>query len=168
MNIRAVREGDSRRAISSIYERSWKHAYQGIVPQTHLDNIPEGYWCNRLDSHNRNTLVMLEDGNIIGTSSYGQSRLDSMNGYGEIISIYLLPEYCGKGYGKQLLQAAVAALADMGYADIFLWVLEENSVARRFYERFGFRCSGVCIQDTIGGRDLQEVQYVYHIIPGSS
>lgn len=48
------------------------------------------------------------------------------------------PEYMGKGYGKQLLAAAVDGLAQLGYRDIFLWVLEENRRARKFYENAGF------------------------------
>ncbi len=41
-----------------------------------------------------------------------------------------LTEHMGKGYGKLLLQAAIAELKKMGYEDIFLWVLRENIRAR--------------------------------------
>ncbi|WP_330405892.1 GNAT family N-acetyltransferase [Faecalicatena contorta] len=81
---------------------------------------------------------------------------------GEIISIYLLPEYLGKGYGKQLLQAAIDDLIQMGYKDIFLYVLEANAKTRRFYERFGFKASSAYLEDNIGGKCLREIQYVYH------
>ena len=86
-----------------------------------------------------------------------------MNGYGEIISVYILPEYCGKGYGKQLLQAAVDGLIRMEYRDIFLWVLENNANARRFYESFGFVASGAFSDDEIGGEKVRELQYIYHV-----
>lgn len=82
---------------------------------------------------------------------------------GEIVSIYLLPEYIGKGWGKALLQRAVEELHKEGYRDIFLWVLEENRNARGFYERMGFRKREVYLNDNIGGRDLREVQYVYSL-----
>lgn len=39
---------------------------------------------------------------------------------GEIVSIYLLPEYIGKGWGKALLQRAVEELHKEGYRDIFM------------------------------------------------
>lgn len=84
-----------------------------------------------------------------------------MNGYGEIISIYLLPEYLRKGYGKQLLQAAVDDLMRMGYKDIFLYVLEANAKTRHFYERFGFKANNTYLDDDIGGKSLREIQYVY-------
>ena len=51
----------------------------------------------------------------------------------------------------------------MGYEDVFLWVLEENERARRFYENFGFVPTDDFLDDNIGGRDLREVRYIYEI-----
>lgn len=42
MEIRPLRETDSRMEVSRIYEESWKFAYRGIVPQAYLDGIPAG------------------------------------------------------------------------------------------------------------------------------
>lgn len=42
MEIRPLRETDDRLEISRIYEKSWKLAYQGIIPQAYLDGIPAG------------------------------------------------------------------------------------------------------------------------------
>lgn len=162
VEIRHLQKDDDRLAISHVYEASWKYAYKDIIPREYLESIPQGRWASHIDDPERNTLVMIEDGVIIGTSSYCKSRCPEMSGYGEIISIYLLPEYMGKGFGRQLLAEAVKSLESMGFEDIFLWVLEENSGARRFYEGFGFLCSEVYLEDNIGGRDLREVQYLYH------
>ncbi len=114
MIIRLINERDDRFSISRVYEESWKSAYQGMLPQQYLDGISTGHWVQFLNSSVHNTLVMLDDGKIIGTSSYGASRFKDMNRYGEIISIYLLPVYWGKGYGKQLLQATIDGLAQLG------------------------------------------------------
>ena len=163
MEIRYINETDDRLAVSHVYEASWKSAYQGIVPQTYLDSIPAGRWISSLKNPAWHTLVMLDNDLIAGTSSYCASRFERMKGYGEIISIYLLPEYCGKGYGKRLLQAAVDGLYKIGFTDIFLWVLEGNNRARQFYEKFGFIITGDYLDDNIGGKPLRELQYVYHI-----
>ncbi|MDR1132204.1 MAG: GNAT family N-acetyltransferase, partial [Oscillospiraceae bacterium] len=85
-----------------------------------------------------------------------------LRGYGELVSLYLLPEYFGRGYGTKLLNAALAGLSDLGYKDIFLWVLEENLRAVHFYEKYGFRKSGAYLDDTVGGRILRERQYIYY------
>ena len=162
MEIRLINEQDDCFAISNVYEESWKSAYKGIIPQTYLDSIPKGHWVKFLSDSTWNTLIMLDGDTVIGTSSYGKSRFVDMDCYGEIISIYLLPEYLGKGYGKQLLQTAIHDLIQMGYKDIFLYVLEANAKTRHFYEQFGFKASSAYLDDNIGGKCLREIQYVYH------
>ena len=163
IQIRYIEPTDNRIAISKIYEESWKYAYNGIIPQDYLDSIPEGQWVSNLDNPGRKTLICIDDDRFIGTSSFGKSRFEKYNDWGEIISIYLLPDYLGKGYGKILLQAAISELEKMGYKKIFLWVLRENIRAKHFYERFGFSRTDDCIDDNIGGKELQEIRYIYKI-----
>lgn len=163
MIIRKINQTDSRYEISNIYEQSWKYAYKGIIPQEYLDSIPSGQWCGAIDNPDRHTLIMLDRDKIIGTSSYCKSRFDDYNDWGEIISIYFLPEYIDKGYGKQLLEKAVEELKAMGFKTIFLWVLEDNHRARNFYKRFGFKYSSEYLENNIGGKQLRELQYVYNL-----
>ena len=162
LEIRYMEESDSRLAISKVYEESWKYAYKGIVPQTYLESIPEGQWASNIEQDNRKNLIVVKDKTIIGTAGFGKSRMDEMENFGEIISIYLLPEYMGKGYGRLLLQTVLGELKKMGFGSVFLWVLEENNHARKFYEKCGFVQSERYLINNIGGKDLKEVQYVYH------
>lgn len=161
--IRKVNLSDSREEISNVYEQSWKFAYKGIIPQEYLDSIPSGQWCVALDNPNRHTLVMLDGDKIIGTSSYCKSRFEDYMDWGEIISIYFLPEYMGRGYGTDLLEQAVRELKAMGFKQGFLWVLADNHRARHFYEKSGFKNSGEYMDNDIGGKKLRELQYVYFI-----
>lgn len=163
MIIRKMNQTDSREEISNIYEQSWKYAYKGIIPQAYLDSIPKGQWCGAFDNPDRYTLVMLDDEKIIGTLTYCKSRFEDYEDWGEIVSIYFLPEYMGKGYGKDLLEQAVEELKTMGFQTVFLRVLEDNHRARHFYEKCGFKYGGKYYDDTIGGKWLRELQYVYHI-----
>lgn len=163
MEIRLISENDDKYKVSRVYEESWKYAYKGIIPQSYLDSIPEGRWVNNCNKQGIYHLIMLDNDSIIGTSSYCKSRFQDTDGFGEIISIYLLPEYIGKGFGKQLLQAAVDGLIELGFRDIFLWVLEDNVNARHFYEKFGFYKTNNFSDDNIGGKNLREIQYRYHI-----
>ncbi|MFR5876365.1 MAG: N-acetyltransferase family protein [Eubacterium sp.] len=91
-----------------------------MIPQDYLNSIPSGQWCGAIDNPDRHTLVMLVENKIIGTSSYCKSRLEEYKDWGEIISIYLLPEYMGKGYGRSLLEKAIEKLKAMGFTTIFL------------------------------------------------
>ena len=82
---------------------------------------------------------------------------------GEIISIYLLPQYIGKGYGTNLLHAVTVELKELGYNEIFLWVLGENYPAIKFYEKNGFIKTDKFLDDNIGVKPLREIQYFYKI-----
>lgn len=163
MEIRHLQKTDDLLAISRIYEESWKAAYKDIVPQSYLDEIPEGKWASNLEQEGVHSLVLIENDIFIGTSSYSKSRISEFEGYGEIISIYLLPEYIGKGYGKRLLRVAMAELKKLGYRDVYLWVLEENHRARSFYEKEGLAFDGNKMRHVIGGKELTELRYSYRI-----
>lgn len=163
MEIRYIEQTDDRAAISRIYEKSWKFAYKDIIPQGYLDSIPTGQWVSSLDKSGRKSLVMIENNTFIGTSSFCRSRFPDFDGSGEIVSIYFLPEYMGKGYGKLLMDAVIAELSKMEFNDVFLWVLEDNYRARKFYEKYGFVQSDNSLYDNIGGKNLREIQYRYYI-----
>ena len=90
MEIRYIHPADSRPAISRVYEKSWKYAYQGIIPHAYLDSIPEGRWADNLDRSGLHTLLCVDGGSIVGTSSFCRSRWAQYDGWGEVVSIYLI------------------------------------------------------------------------------
>jgi len=161
LEIRYINSMDDRNMLSKIYEQSWRKTYRGIIPQNYLDAIPKGHWNKNFDIPGWNTVVCIKDGEYIGTSSFSKSRFDKYPDSGEIISIYLIPEYIGKGYGSKLLEFAIKELKDQRFKDVFLWVLEENFRARKFYENNGFVYDGDYINNKIGGKKLREVKYSY-------
>ena len=160
MTIRTLQPTDDRRIVGKIYEDSWKYTYKEILPQEYLDSLSAEQWAHKLDNPNRYSLVVELDGKIIGTASYGESRDVEYIGQGEIYSIYLLPRYMGKSYGKQLINAVIDQLQILDYKNIFLWVVENNLGARRFYEKVGFTRSGKIKEVEMGGKTVTEVQYV--------
>lgn len=162
IEIRNITDKDSMLDVSNIYEQSWKYTYCGIIPDTWLASIQAGQWANGLKQPGRLSLILLDDGKMCGTASYCHARMESMKGYGEIISIYLLPEVMHKGYGYQLMQAVISELKNMGYSKAYLWVLEENENARQFYERFGFVRSDKTQADTYVGKELSELMYIIY------
>ena len=57
----------------------------------------------------------------------------------ELIAIHSLPESWGTGLGSAML---AEALAQIGNQPVFLWAFQENTRARRFYEKHGFYWDG--------------------------
>ncbi|MBR6968372.1 MAG: GNAT family N-acetyltransferase [Ruminococcus sp.] len=160
MEIRPVNKYDCFADISAVYEQSWKYAYRGIIPQDYLDGIPSGRWINGINKNGRTDVIALDGDRIVGAAAFCPSRLAKYSGWGEIVSLYLLPGYMGRGIGKALFGYCTAQLEQFGYDRIFLWVLEENRRARRFYEGQGFICTDELIEDNIGGRELREIMYI--------
>lgn len=155
MEIRLMGPEDDCLAVGRVYLESWRYAYQGILPQAYLDGLSAGRWAGA-----RPALLLLDGERIAGTSAFGPSRFDRWPDWGEIISLYLLPAYMGQGCGAALLRAAIRQLRHMGYEQVFLWVLEENRHARRFYEGQGFVFGGEYRQDCIGGKSVREARYI--------
>lgn len=142
MEIRRVDKDDNYEAIGDIYANSWKAAYQGIVPKDYLDKLNGKKWLPVLENSKYEAFVIMDGLKYIGTASICSARGDMMEGWGEMVSIYLLPEYFGTGYAKPLLDFVVNVLEGMGYKNIYLWVLEENVRAQKFYEKYGFYHNG--------------------------
>ncbi len=160
MEIRHLSANDSLYDVGKVYEQSWKFAYKGIIPQSYLDGIAAGQWVQNIEKNGMCNLVAVEGGHIVGTSGFCKSRWEHYGKYGEIVSVYLLPEYMGKGYGSALLSRAAEELKKLGFQDILLWVLEGNTRAKRFYEKHGFSPTEEYMTCNIGGKELREQMYV--------
>jgi GNAT superfamily N-acetyltransferase len=56
--------------------------------------------------------------------------------------LYVRPSAWGTGVAARLHDRAVEAIRSSGHERARLWVLEQNTRARRFYERRGWRLDG--------------------------
>ena len=150
--------------ISNIYALSWKSAYKGIVPQKYLDELKCDFWVssfqNWINNNILTTQLIYENDIPIGCVAYGNARDDKFVNWGEIVSIYLLPDYFRKGYGQKLLETALIDMKTNGYKNCYLWVLKENSNARDFYESNGFICNNDECTCEIMKKPLVDVRYI--------
>lgn len=60
----------------------------------------------------------------------------------EICEFYVEPFFKGNGIGKKLIQQVILEARASESNKIFLWVIEDNLLARRFYENNGFIANG--------------------------
>lgn len=161
MLVRRYQRDDDNQAIASIYAKSWKSAYRGILPQEYLDNVNSQKWMNIFEDTSRQMFLAIQNETIIGVITCSKARDDRWFDWGEIVSIYLLPDYYHHGIGTKLLQVALQELINQGYKQIYLWVLEENQSAIAFYKKNGFKESKEIVQVNIGGRLVNEIRLVY-------
>lgn len=143
--------------VRQIYTLGWQNAFQGIVPQAYLDTMNLDDWAPPLEG----AYVLTDGKTILGTSSIAPARDNSFSGWGEIISIYVLPHLIGQGYGHLLFSFVTKKLLEQHYTDIYLTVFEDNHRARSFYEKHDFSWNGERLPINVGGKDLIELRYVY-------
>lgn len=60
----------------------------------------------------------------------------------EICEFYIEPFFKGNGIGKELIGQVILEARTSKKRKIFLWVIEDNLSARKFYENNGFIASG--------------------------
>ena len=169
MSIRRAQPSDAG-DLATVHVRSWQAAYRGLLPQDYLDGLdPAGprtaRWERRLaerDWPRGGVLVAQDAGQVVGVANFCPTRDADLDPActGEITMIYLRPAAWGRGHGRDLMVAALAALGQAGYGDAALWVLDTNQRARRFYEAGGWQPDGAAKQEpSPGGFLLSEVRY---------
>ena len=123
-----------------VHFKSWQEAYSGIVKQAYLDERTIEK-CEEMALNTMDSTIIAKDGErVIGFVQYGKYNYGDLENAGEIIALYVLSDYYGKGIGYHLMQEAMHYLSD--YPQIALFVIKDNQRAIDFYTRFGFRFDG--------------------------
>lgn len=147
MNIRRARS-DEAGIVAQIHVESWKLAYRGIMPADVIARTDLAYrtafWAVRLTDREWPVFLMEEKGKSVGFCQMVPTNDpdDDPRRVGHITSLHVLPQLRGQGYGRALLDHVLTEFRRRGFAEVTLWVLEENQKARAFYTKHGFRLDG--------------------------
>lgn len=146
---------------------SWQSAYKSIIPDEVLDNLSieqraERFKQNFNEREDNSRYCAICGDRIVGLLGIGKSRDEDKPDAGEVYGIYLIEEFWGKGYGRDMMNYAVDTLKGVGYNEVILWVLEENSRARRFYEKCNFVFDGTK-KEIVIGKPLIEIRYALNL-----
>lgn len=152
--------------IARVHTRSWQSAYRGLLPDDWLDALRwedrKVRWDAILTSGNKGHVFVATNpqNEIVGFASSGPSRDEDtdQDRVHELYAIYLIPEYWGKGIGTALFRAVMEKIPRTAIR-LELWVLEDNSRGRKFYESQGFTLDGATKLAEIDGYQLEEVRY---------
>ena len=165
MNIRTADKEDAE-AIALLHAESWRVAYRGMLSDAFLegDIIADrlNTWQQRLaaPTDDRLTIVALEDQEIVGFAcAFGKE--DAI--WGTLLdNLHVRTERKGQGIGRRLI-IEVARWTYRQYPDsgLFLWVLEANESARRFYDRLGGQDKGQSVWEPPGGGSLVRLRYAW-------
>lgn len=145
-----------------VFCESWKEAYKNILSQEEIEKN-----TNRIKRKQMFTsLLMSENGYFFiaydGSVPCGivYARVDTKKNM-EIVALYTLSDYWGKGIGKKLMDTVLETAKEYNLKKMVLWTFEKNFRARKFYEKYGFKCLNEC-KDS-GFVNLKEVSYIMEI-----
>ena len=163
MRIRPAAPADAD-ALAAAHVQAWRDAYAGIMPssaiESHTVEERREAWTRLLADPAVRALLVEDVEGVAGFALYGApEESGEPSGTGELLGIYLVGRATGIGVGRELMAAAVAGLAEMGYGRAVLWVLVANARARRFYEAAGWRHDGEIRPHPVGDIELPVTRY---------
>lgn len=124
---------------SLVHWQTWREAYDDLLPADFQETMTLEKCRFFSQKYPENTLIAMDGKKVVGFISYGNFRDEAIQ-VGEIIALYVLKDYYGKGVSKQLMHAAFVALDQ--FSEIYLWVLKDNKRAVAFYQKMGFSFDG--------------------------
>ena len=124
---------------SIVHWHTWREAYDELLPAEFQETMTLDRCRFFSQKYPENTLIAMDGMKVVGFISYGNFRDETIQA-GEIIALYVLKDYYGKGVSKQLMHAAFVALDQ--FSEIYLWVLKDNKRAIAFYQKMGFTFDG--------------------------
>lgn len=149
------------RAMSLIHALGWRDTYVDAVPADYMaaeitdDRWVEVFRTNYETQNGVHGLLLYRGDMPVSCLNYCKARTVNYNpgdicvfdntsytDWGEIASFYTHPAERGHGYGEMLMEEALRRLKADGFQNIFVFVLQENEKARRFYAAHGFAWDG--------------------------
>jgi GNAT superfamily N-acetyltransferase len=167
--------------VAAVQRESWLAAYTGIIDLAIIERVmapDDGARVRqtfRTRPWQRMIVAVAEEGEpaggIVGYASFGPevdvlgapwphppTAAGERGDVGELYALYVHPAWWSTGTGRALMDRVLAETARAGYSHITLWVLRENTRARRFYEQAGFAPDGTSnVLDRLGA--VTEIRY---------
>lgn len=139
-----VREAAAEDAeqIAELHADSWRRFYRGAYSDTYLDGDVltdrRTFWTARLASPTANSSTMVVDDGA-RLAAFVHVVLDADAEWGSLVdNLHVRHDAQRIGLGRVLLHRAAATVAERASdRRMYLWVLEQNQNAQRFYATLG-------------------------------
>ena len=95
-------------------------------------------WFRERQENNFPVFVSELDATITGFSSYGNFRIWPCYKYTVENSVYVHPEYRGRGIARNLLRSLIEDAISKGYHAMIAGIDSSNNISMRLHEQFGF------------------------------
>ena len=144
--IEPVKPGDEE-ILAYIQTESWKAGFKDILSAETLEQCTQlakatTMYRRLLEQNIGNGYLLRVENEPHCMAWWGETREKDMPGYAELICIHSLQNRWRKGYGRKMMERVLRDIKNAGYSKVMLWVFEENTRARAFYEDLGFAANG--------------------------
>jgi GNAT superfamily N-acetyltransferase len=152
--------------IAELHAASWRSAYKTALSERYLagDIVADRnvLWKTRLSTPRTNQYVVVAENNreVVG---FACVFIDDCQDWASLLdNIHIRQDQQRTGLGTALLQAvAVQCHLVAREAGLFLWVLQDNVNAQRFYARHGASNAGSDIWDAPGGTRVPRFRFAW-------
>jgi GNAT superfamily N-acetyltransferase len=159
MNTREPRfrlaRADDAEALAALHAESWRRHYRGAYSDAFLDGDVMAdrlaVWRARLRTRKEGSCTILaEDDGLVG---FAHTVLEEHPRWGALLdNMHVVAARKRQGIGTRLLALTAEAVIERRRGSgLYLWVLEQNTDARAFYEARGGRCAGRELASPPGG-----------------
>ena len=164
--IRLARLSDTKQ-IALLHADSWRRTYRGLFTDEFLDHEANAEriqtWCTRLQAERPDQCVyVMENGSTVNGFVCAYGNEDAT--WGSLIdNLHVRHTSRRQGIGTHLMHYAFNWLA-LHYPsnDVYLWVMENNQPARRFYEKLGaVNAETLDKPNPVGGGSALNCRYVW-------
>ena len=128
-------------SVQRITWTTWVATYGSFIPEPDLQAFfDEHYGATRLGPYCTDDCArgFLAESDA-EPAGFARTMLDRDEGRFYLSSLYVLPEFQGRGIGSRLLQASEQFAATLGASEVWLGVIKQNTAALDWYRRIGFR-----------------------------
>jgi len=127
-------------SVRKITWQSWIFTYSSFIPESDLksyffSHYTEASLMSMFEDPFTGGFIAEVDGRIAG---YARLFLNRDENRLYLSSLYLLPEFEGKGVGTRLLESAEGHAAEKGLDELWIGVMVKNRQALVFYRKVGF------------------------------
>jgi ribosomal protein S18 acetylase RimI-like enzyme len=165
MQIRVANESDAP-AIAALHAASWRVAYRGALSDEYLagDIVADrnAIWAERFrTSHpNQYVVVAVIENQIVGFACAYSENDPERGTLLDNIHVSLACQRCS--IGTHLMRSVASwCLDNQPHRGLFLWVLQSNYSAQRFYEKLGAAVHGTDTWSPPGGGTLPRYRYAW-------
>lgn len=155
---------DAAAEITRLHRRAARTGFAHIFP---AEAAPPSYeddlarwqvWLDPDREQGRHAYTVQTNDRIVGVVLAGPDP--DVPALGHLSRLYVDPDLWGDGIGTALYDAAMADLIGRGFPAATLWVLVDNTRARRWYERLGWARTGAWrpVYEPAGIHDVQYIR----------